>query len=171
MTTGYDSFSGAEFGGAADGRAPIYRYRLWRMFAAGDPTLLFVALNPSTAAERTDDPTIRRCRSFAIREGFGRFVVVNLFAFRATHPRDLRFAADPIGPQNDAHIHDEAMRAAKVVCAWGAIPKRHHARRDAVLAILGPLHPTLYCLGTTKAGEPRHPLMLRGDEPMVEYRP
>lgn len=165
-------FSGAEFGGIADGEPLIYRYKLWRSICPDVRTILFVMLNPSTADATHNDPTIRRCISFAQRERYGRLVVVNLFAYRATNPQRLAWADEPIGPKNDATIRDEAEYAQRVVCAWGAIPKRYHARRDAVLKILrelSPLDRTLYCLGKTKNGEPRHPLMLRGDEPMVVY--
>lgn len=167
-----DSISGAEFGSIAEGEPLIYRYKLWRKMStySDERTLLFVMLNPSVAGETHNDPTIRRCISFTLREGFGRLAVVNLFAYRATNPKRLAWADDPVGPKNHEYIGAAAAEAARVVCAWGAIPKRYYDRRDAVVRLLRYHHERLWCLGTTKAGEPRHPLMLRGDEPMVEYR-
>ena len=90
-----------------------YRYRLWRKWGCGSP-LLFVMLNPSTADAEVDDATIRRCLGFADAHGFGELEVVNLYAYRATDPADLKRAGYPVGPDNDAHIED-AMHACAAV--------------------------------------------------------
>ena len=118
-------------------------------------------LNPSTADERTDDPTIRRCIGFARDWGYGGVEIVNIFALRATDPRELRRARDPIGRMNDAHVAGAAKRSAAVVIAWGA----HGALLARGAAALGLLSPRarLLALGWTQAGEPRHPLYLRRD--------
>src|SRR4028119_2392792 len=97
--------SGREHRGAIFDPTRTYRYALWRTWDAARPPVAFVLLNPSTADARRDDPTIRRCANFARTWGFGGLEVVNLFAFRATHPTDLKCAADPVGPQNDVHLH------------------------------------------------------------------
>ena len=76
-----------------------YRYLLTRRAGPGERAAAFILLNPSTADAATDDPTIRRCLGFARRWGCGRFFVLNLFAFRATYPAELRWADDPIGPR------------------------------------------------------------------------
>jgi len=118
-------------------------------------------LNPSTADARRDDPTIRRCVGFARRWGFAQLRVVNLFALRATDPRTLRTVRDPrsiIGPRNDAVLRREARSADVIVAAWGAHGALHDRATD-VLALLPDV--AWQCLGTTKAGLPRHPLMLR----------
>ena len=97
----------------------LYRYELVR--AWGDPPFCaFVMLNPSTADGAEDDNTIRRCVGFAQRFGFGGFSVVNLFAFRATKPEAMLAAADPVGPDNDAHILGALAAAQRVFAAWGA---------------------------------------------------
>ena len=83
-------------------RCRRYRYALWRRWAPGDDYGLLVGLNPSTADHRRDDPTIRRCIGFARDWGYSGLCVANLFAFRATYPRDLFAADDPVGPRNDA---------------------------------------------------------------------
>ena len=138
-----------------------YRYTLKRRWGDG-PMLLWVLLNPSTADAEHDDPTNRRGIAFSGAWGYRACCFVNLFAFRATHPRDLKLAGYPIGPDNDRHIYQQAVNADKVVVAWGNGPEAGYLEyRDwAVLDLLpGPL----YCLGRTKAGHPRHPLYLRAD--------
>ena len=70
-----------------------YRYVLWRELDAANPRYaLFIGLNPSTADEVADDPTIRRCKDFARRWGYGAVCVANLFAYRATKPAKLKAA-------------------------------------------------------------------------------
>lgn len=152
-----------------------YRYSLTRAACQIRPTsgdILFVMLNPSTADEHHDDPTIRRCTGFALREGAARFHVVNLYAMRATKPADL-FAAEPderVGPLNDGIIRSWAtgihLKQGKVIAAWGAQPKAAE-RIKSVRELLGGI--PLYALGVTKDGHPRHPLYVRGDQPLVEF--
>jgi hypothetical protein len=149
-----------------------YRYTLTRTMnpaLVGDDrrTIAFVGLNPSTATESKDDPTVRRCAGYAAREGFGRFVMLNAFAYRATDPKDMKAQADPVGPGNDAALARVARDADLVVLAWGA-HATHLGRHDAVLALLDGLCEPV-CLGVTKAGMPRHPLYLRADAPFVRF--
>ena len=73
--------------GACFDSTGAYRYRLWREWDVSKPSVTFVMLNPSTAGAKDDDPTIRRCLSFARSWGFGRLEVVNLCAYRATSPK------------------------------------------------------------------------------------
>jgi hypothetical protein len=135
-----------------------FRYRLSRSWDDG-PRLLFVMLNPSTADAEVDDATIRRCITFARAEGFCKLEVVNLFAFRATDPKDLRRAGYPVGPENDRHITD-AVRASDAVClAWGANVAGLE-RPQIVLPMLRSLGVQLQCLRITRSGYPQHPLML-----------
>jgi hypothetical protein len=120
-------------------------------------------LNPSTATAETDDPTIRRCVGFSRLWGFGRLIVVNLFALRATDPRELAKAADPIGPDNDRHILAAVDESTSVVCAWGCQQhlkgKLLGARPANVLRMIEP-RAQLGCLGYRADRAPRHPLML-----------
>jgi hypothetical protein len=123
----------------------------------------FIGLNPSTADESRDDPTIRRCIGFARRWGFARLEVLNLFAFRATKPTALLSADDPVGPENDLAIAGVLRSADLVVCAWGAFPSSARAA-DVLRLIAAP-----QCLGTTKNGSPRHPLYVRSGTDPVPY--
>jgi hypothetical protein len=147
--------------GALFSRDRRYRYRLWRRWDRSLPLVAFCMLNPSTADERSDDPTIRRCIGFARDWGYGGVEIVNLFALRATDPRELRRAGDPIGRRNDAYLIEAAQRAAAVVIAWG-IHGALRSRGAAGLALLSP-RARLLALGWTRVGEPRHPLYLRRD--------
>lgn len=145
-----------------------YRYRLWRRWGEGAP-LVFCMLNPSTADALEDDPTIRRCIGFARRDGYAGIEVVNLFALRATDPAALAAADDPVGPMNNGILLGVARRAGLVVAAWGA----HRAARErqhVALAAFEAVGARVLCLGATRGGEPRHPLYVRGDQPLVEYR-
>ncbi len=135
-----------------------FRYRLWRKWGEGSP-LLFVMLNPSTADADVDDPTIRRCIRFAQAHGFGELEVVNLYAYRATDPRDLRRAGYPVGPENDDHIAAAARESAAVCLAWGANVAGLE-RPKIVLPKLRRLGVKLQCLRITRSGYPQHPLML-----------
>lgn len=143
-----------------------YRYRLERRWSDGS-LLPFVMLNPSTADADLDDRTIRRCIGFARRERAAGIAVVNLYAFRATNPRDLFSAAFPYGPDNfEAHrriLGEAKLLGAFIVCAWGMNAKpddqrafRQHAASYGV---------ELRCLGKTKDGHPRHPLYVKADQP------
>lgn len=98
-----------------------YRYALTRVWQPDAPRATFVMLNPSTATEAQNDPTVERCERRARALGFGAFRVANIFAFRATDPRVMRAEADPIGPANDTAIAEAALWADQVVCAWAAM--------------------------------------------------
>ena len=141
-----------------------YRYDLGRRWAPG-PRLLWVMLNPSTADAMEDDPTIRRCIGFSKRDGYGSLIVVNLYAYRATNPKALLTADDPEGPDNWWHIQRAVRSSDAVVYAWGAttMPSDRHLWHG------GALIPSPLCLGHTKAGHPRHPLYVKGDQPFVPF--
>jgi hypothetical protein len=153
--------------------ARTHRYLLARSWQENLPVMTWIMLNPSTADAFTDDPTIRRCVSFARREGCGGIQVVNLFALRATDPRELRSHADPVGACNDQTI--EAHTCGRVVVAWGAHGK-FAGRAMAVSRALLVTGVTPLCLGVTKDGHPKHPLA-RGrervpdDAPLLPWEP
>ncbi len=148
----------------------MYRYRLERVWDAEVPPVCWVMLNPSKADAEQDDPTITRCVGFARSWGWGGIVVCNLFAFRATDPKDLlralKAGKDVIGPENDQHIIDAAA-GQFTVAAWGANAPASRAAR--VVELLGPNALSLDCLGFTKKGLPLHPLMVRADKALVPF--
>lgn len=135
-----------------------YRYLLGRRIGDSPRRLLFIMLNPATADETQDDPTIRRCIGFAERWGYGMLEVANLFAYRTPYVAELRRAADPVGPDNDKWIANALTAAEKVILAWGnhgAYKNRSdEVKRMAIDAALP------YNLGLNKTGEPKHPLYL-----------
>ena len=144
--------------GAAFDLTGAYRYLFRRAWDTALPSVGFIMLNPSTADQHHDDPTIRRCLGFARAWGFGSLEVVNLFALRATSPAALLASPDPVGPENDEHIRAMAARVDLVVAAWG----NHGARfgRDAEVARL--LGGRVTCLRVTAQGQPKHPLYVPG---------
>lgn len=142
------------------------KYRYWLERDKGVNPLVFVMLNPSTADAEIDDPTIRRCRRFAVDNGYTGIVVVNLYAYRATKPKDLFFAADPIGLLNDQYVSAAAM-SRDVCCAWGA--NCDPVRTAEVINIIRAAGCTPKCLGTTKDGSPRHPLYVKADQKLINF--
>ncbi len=136
-----------------------YRYALTRIWDSAGDRVLFVMLNPSTATEVQNDPTVERCERRARTLGFGAFRVCNIFAFRATDPKVMRAAPDPIGPDNDAAIAEGAAWAGRIICAWGT----HGAflqRGAAVERLLRATAQPLFHLGLSKHGHPKHPLYI-----------
>lgn len=148
-----------------------YRYTLTRgPWLTGNGTVLFVMLNPSIADERQDDPTIRRCVGFAQSWGFRRLTVGNLYALRATDPRELFRAEDPVGPLNDLRLIGLARDADEVIAAWGATQHPQPERAGHVLDLLDAAFGPVLCLGLTPAtGQPRHPLYVAADTPLRPY--
>lgn len=150
-----------------------YRYLLTRTLDEGNGSCLFIMLNPSTADAEQDDPTIRRCISFARRWGMAELRVVNLFALRATYPVELLRTVDPVGSENDEVIAREPGRADLVISAWG----NHGAHRDRsneVRRLLSAAGTEVMQLGITASGEPRHPLYVPSDRkpvPMPVFAP
>ena len=140
-----------------------YRYRLGRTWDEDGRQLVVIGLNPSTADALEDDPTIRRCCGFAKSWGYGGIQMLNLFAWRSTKPQALRAVVDPVGPENLAWIRISVRRhGGPLLVAWGAHGELLGKR--PVREVLDAVHPEpLWCLGTTKAGHPRHPLYVRGD--------
>lgn len=143
------------------------RYLLWRIWDVTQPMLTVIGLNPSTADENTDDPTIRRCIGFAKRWGHGGLWMLNLFAYRSTDPGALKYVDDPIGEHGNHYLmtHATDKAASMVLAAWGVHGRWLDRQRQAWKFCQQPLH----CLGVTKDGSPRHPLYVRGDQRPVEW--
>lgn len=147
--------------GAAFSDDRRYRYSLWRWWGGGNgQKCCFIMLNPSTADENVLDPTVTRCVGFARDWGFSGLVIANIFAFRATNPKELYRTIAPVGPENDGAILAAALQSGCVVCAWGTHGEHMH-RAATVKNLLAAYEPV--CLGVTKDGHPKHPLYLRRD--------
>lgn len=136
-----------------------YRYSLTRVWDPAGQRVMFVMLNPSTATEVQNDPTVERCERRARALGYGAFRVCNIFAYRATDPKVMRAQDDPVGPANDAAILEAAAWADTVVCAWGT-HGAYHARGAEVETLLRASGKPLYHLGISKDGHPKHPLYI-----------
>lgn len=162
----HDSPSGM---GAVFSRCGNWRYLLWRMGPRGGRMLGAGLLNPSTADERADDPTIRQCRRRAAQAGLSGVLVWNLFAWRATLPAELKRAADPVGEHNDAAIALALQLCTRTLIAWGNHGS-HRTRDGEVLAQCARAGATLVTLGLTGSGAPRHPLYLPSRTSLRRWR-
>jgi len=133
----------------------LYRYLLWRIWDDTKRPALFIGLNPSTADENIDDPTIRRCMGFAMDWGNGGLIMANIFAYRATNPKELRCIVDPIGRDNDDYLLSAHKEAGITILAWGN--GGAYLNRGCIVTkmLAGACH-----LRMTKQGQPQHPLYL-----------
>jgi len=147
-----------------------YRYLLRRHWDEQKMAVSFVMLNPSTADADKDDPTIRSCCRLARSWNYGGIAVVNLFAWRATDPRELTKADDPVGPENDEYIRMAVRNTDFTICAWGAYAAAG-PRIKPVVAIIRQYRDFAHCLGTTKAGHPKHPLYIKTGTTPELYTP
>jgi hypothetical protein len=143
-----------------------YRYALARGWDKSLPRLGWVMLNPSIADADVDDPTIRKCIGFAKHFGYGAIHVVNIYPLRSTDPRGLR--ADDWDTQESRDINFLAWKQVASACntviaAWGAHDV-HPMEEAAASAFLN-----LECLGRSKDGHPRHPLMLAYETAIESY--
>lgn len=139
-----------------------YRYALWRIWDKAKPIIAFIGLNPSTADEIENDPTVRRCVNYAKREGGGGLVMLNIFAYRSTDPKVLKSGEiEPIGELNDYYIKKYSGMCEKIIAAWGT----HGAidNRGGNVIDMFP-NSSLLCFGLTKNGQPKHPLYMRADQ-------
>lgn len=149
-----------------------WRYALLRKLeiknGIDNGTIAFVGLNPSTADEKTNDPTVRRCITYATDWGFGAFIMLNLFAFRATDPKDMKAAADPVGPDNNGALSMITSKADMVIVAWG----NDGAYRDRSAEVMQHVisRRPVYHLGLNSSGEPKHPLYLKRNLNPTEMR-
>lgn len=151
----------------------VYRYTLTRNWADGQ-CIAWLLFNPSTATAELNDPTIRKAIGFSKRWGFGRLIILNLYAVRNTDPRAVtRMGASAVGPMNDYWILKSLGEARELVCAWGCA---QHApeidiRIAEVMKLIEERMPEvpMSCLGYRKDGHPRHPLMIGYDTKRIEF--
>lgn len=147
-----------------------YRYTLYREWEPSKPLVAFIGLNPSTADEVQNDPTVTRCINFAKAWGAGRFCMLNLFGYRSTDPKGLYAVKDPVGADNAVWVDTVAREADIVVCAWGTHGRKrmpeHAMDVEAMLyriSLKRSRAPAVCSLGWNADGSPKHPLYLRAD--------
>jgi|TARA_Y100000310_G_scaffold92194_1_gene89797 hypothetical protein len=166
-----------------------YRYRLWRHWDDGLLALMFLLLNPSTADEFENDPTVTRCMERAKRMGFGGVEICNLYAYRATDPKELYGPPDaaalalddaaindfdPIGEDNPTEIYAAVGVSGAVICGWGvhgekiAPPWPAMVLQGLALQLEGWEKPLLH-LGLNDDGSPKHPLYIGYDVPVEPF--
>ena len=141
-----------------------YRYSLSRIWDKKKKYVLFIGLNPSTANEEADDPTIRRCINYSKDWGYGGFMMVNLFAYRTTLPSNLKKVKYPVGSENDKYIVTLSKKADITVAAWGNNGD-FYSRDKEVLSLV----PSLMCLKINKSGQPAHPLYLKKGLKLIKF--
>ncbi len=138
-----------------------YRYLLLRHWDARLCALPVCMLNPSTADDQKDDPTIRELIYFSRLWGYGGLYIVNLFAFRAPHPIDMQGAPDPVGPKNNRYLR-EALDYAReldtpMLAAWGD-GGTFNARETWMCSNAAHHSVDLVCFGITRGDHPKHPM-------------
>lgn len=156
MTSDLNPLFADSLGGAIFSEDKQYRYALWRIWNEDLDSVMFIMLNPSTADEKKNDPTINKCIAYAKRWGYGAVFVCNLYAYRNKDPKVLEHVPDPVGPDCDQWIITVSKIMTLRIAAWGngTISK---GRVDKVRSLTGPLN----CLEKSKSGNPKHPLYLR----------
>lgn len=140
----------------------LYRYRLKIKWDESRQIVPVIGLNPSTATEFENDPTIERLERWARRNGYGALSMYNAYAFRSTDPKKLWEISDPIGPENDFFLRSEFCRTrVSPIAAWGANidPTRSNILREMARRC----EVSFLCWGLTKSGHPKHPLYLSND--------
>lgn len=148
------SKSGAVF---VDGRR--HRLYLWRRWDPTGTMAMFIGLNPSTANEEQNDPTVRRCIEFAKRWGYGGMFMCNAFTLVSTDPKGLEADPEPLLRGANLALRVLRQRSAVAVAAWGNLIEKVRAGKAQTERLRRELAP-LHCFGTTKLGHPRHPLYL-----------
>lgn len=142
-----------ENNGASFSNCRKHRYSLWRIWDKEKPLIMFIGLNPSTAKEDADDPTIRRVKSFAASWGFGGFYMMNLFSYVTPYPAQLSHFEDPVDGANLFQLKQVGKICSEVIFAWGSFPEARHVAEE-----IKPLFPGAKALIVNSDGSPRHPL-------------
>ena len=154
-----------------------YRYELRRNVPCAlrwiEPAL-FILFNPSTADASVDDATVRKGRGFCQRWACTEMIFWNLYAYRSRDPKALRTADDPVGPDNDQHLHRilKSHVSGKVILAWGSLvgPDMQQRVRD-VISIVGSYGKVPHAIKFNANGSPAHPLMLSYSNDLKQVGP
>lgn len=152
----------------------LFRYRLDRLVQELGLVAAFFGVNGSTAGPIEEDQTTKKWRGFSLRNGFRRYIAANPFAFRARDVRRLATVPDPVGPENARYLAEIIAEADVLVPCWGnrnkvPRPLRHHF--DALKAQIFAAGKPVRIFGLTAGGDPKHPLMLGYETPLVEWKP
>ena len=150
--------------GAVFSKCNGYRYVLWRKWDESKPQVMFIGLNPSTADQTNNDPTISRCINYAKSWGFGSIYMVNIFSYKTTYPKELQSATKPIGQETNDWIKKIYDSSEMCIAAWGNNGQFLN-RSDEIRKML----PKMHCLKKTKSGEPSHPLYLKASLKPIAY--
>ncbi len=140
-----------------------YRYALWRIWDEKKPLIMFIGLNPSTANEDSDDPTIRRVKKFASDWGYGGVYMTNLFAFVTAYPEELKKCKDPLG-SNDEWLEKISKKCKKIIFAWGNFKEAEQRGKQ-----VSEKFPNALCLARNKNGSPKHPLYIKADTISIPF--
>lgn len=150
----------------------LYRHRLEREVQADGLVFAYFGVNPSTAGAEVEDQTTMKWRGFTLRNGGRRYIAGNQFGYRATDVSQLATVDDPVGPENDRHI-GEIMRDADILIpCWGSrhkVPPRLRDHLDSLSIRLHASGKPIKVFGFTASGDPRHPLMLGYDTPLIDW--
>ncbi len=150
-----------------------YRYSLDRDVAETGAVFAYFGVNCSTADASIDDQTVIKWIGFTKRNGGRRFIVGNPFAFRSTDVKNLATCPDPVGPDNQRHILEIIAAADVIVPCWGSrakVPEKLRPHFDALKMLIFASGKPVKIFGLTKSGDPKHPLMLGYDTPLIPWR-
>ena len=162
----------SQFQGAVFDHTKKHRILLWRLWDE-KPRVLFIGLNPSTANELIDDPTVRRLASFAQSWAYGGFYLCNVFSYCTAHPEELSSARRPTPkathPANQGAILMAEKLTALSVLMWGDGILKVENGWSFAADVANLAGPTVLCFGKTKKGNPVHPLYLSRNAQLTEY--
>ncbi len=158
----------SQFSGAVMDHTRQYRFLLWR-FWDERPRIHFNGLNPSTANENENDPTVKRWIQFAQAWGYGGFYATNIYPFITPHPEEL-VTPDCFHKANYPAIWMAAGLSAISVPCWGDGIKRVDGGLKVANHVLETYLTDPMCFGLTQSGNPKHPLYLNGNTKLVEYQ-
>ncbi len=154
---------GKEDNGAIFSDDGKYRFVLWRIWNQDLPLVMFIGLNPSTANSNTDDPTIRRIKSFVKVWRYGGFYMLNLYTFISAYPEKLKECHDPVWKADD-YLKQYSTKVNKIIFAWGNFPVIEERAKQVIK-----MFPEAEVLGLNKNGTPKHPLYLKSNIKPFKY--
>ena len=142
-----------------------YRYSLTRIWDYSKPFVMFIGINPNRADANDDDQTTRRLKFFAEENGYGGYMLTNLFGYRSPDPLELATVEDPIGPENDESLLTLHKLCKDVIFMWGNEGVLFERDKKII-----EMFPNALCFGRSKKnGNPKHPLYLKNTTKLVRY--